>query len=445
MQTEHITTPFGRRAMTYAMLESQKAAGEIDDDASVNKWEIFRALAAGRRHFGVSDRALAILNALLTFYPKAELCGDDNLIVFPSNQQLSMRAHGMAEPTIRRHVASLVEAGLLIRRDSANGKRFARRGQTGEVDEAFGFSLAPLLARAEEILMIAADVEAERLALQRQRERLTICRRDVVKLIETALDEGAPGDWEAVYAQYRAIMAALPRNKTLNDIETALGELDFLRENILNVLETQFKAQKTSANPDHTERHKQNSNPDSKSELEPRLEEKRGEISGPNEDQEGVVPDGDVNLAKTELLAGNLQEREIPIERTPAPPERKSLDNLTGLKPFPLGMVLNACPQIIDYGPGGEIVSWRDMMAAAVVVRSMLGVSPSAYEEACGVLGPENAATVIACILERAGHINSAGGYIRDLTRRAERGEFSLGPMLMAQMRVNGISSRRAG
>ncbi|WP_267555199.1 MULTISPECIES: hypothetical protein [Rhizobium] len=28
-------------------------------------------------------------------------------------------------------------------------------------------------------------------------------------------------------------------------------------------------------------------------------------------------------------------------------------------------------------------------------------------------------------------------GYLRDLSRKAERGEFSLGPMLMALMRVN--------
>ena len=84
-------------------------------------------------------------------------------------------------------------------------------------------------------------------------------------------------------------------------------------------------------------------------------------------------------------------------------------------------------------------------MTAAVVVRSMLAVSPSAYEKACEVLGPENAATVIACIFERSGHINSAGGYLRDLTRRAERGEFALGPMLMALVRASAHPVTRAG
>jgi replication initiation protein RepC len=107
-------------------------------------------------------------------------------------------------------------------------------------------------------------------------------------------------------------------------------------------------------------------------------------------------------------------------------------------------MVLKACPAIADYGPGGGIGNWRDLMAAAVVVRSMLGVSPSAYQDACEIMGPENAATSIACILERANFITSAGGYLRDLTRRSERGEFSLGPMIMALLKAGGGAGLRS-
>jgi len=113
------------------------------------------------------------------------------------------------------------------------------------------------------------------------------------------------------------------------------------------------------------------------------------------------------------------------------------------MKAFPLSMVLKACPQITDYGPGGTISHWRELMGAAVVVRSMLGVSPSAYQEACEVMGPENAAVAVAAILERAGQINSAGGYLRNLTKRAAVGEFSLGPMIMSLLRANAEGSRR--
>ena len=62
----------------------------------------------------------------------------------------------------------------------------------------------------------------------------------------------------------------------------------------------------------------------------------------------------------------------------------------------------------------------------------MLGTSPSAWEEAQSVMGDVQAAIVVAAILQRGEAITSAGGYLRNLTRKAEAGEFSLGPMLMA-------------
>jgi len=415
--------------MTYAMLADQMTAAEIDEDACADKWKIYQALCEARPRLGITDRALAVLSALISFYPKSELAAGDSLIVFPSNAQLSRRANGMAEQTIRRHLAVLVSAGLLTRKDSANGKRFARRGRAGEIDEAFGFSLKPLLARAGEIARLAAEVEAERLHMRRMKERLTICRRDVLKLIETALEEGAAGDWLAAQDEYRAIFADYPRKPSLEMVTAALEAIEFLRENILNQLELQLKTTKSSGNAPENERHKQNSNPDSQLESELALEKRRGGNPDTLEQNEaGPAAPGMGQAGHAEKIR----------------PQGKSLAGV-GQKPFPLGMVLSACREISDYGPGGTISSWRDLMGAAVVVRSMLGVSPSAYEEACAVFGPESAATIIACILERAGHINSAGGYLRDLTSRAERGEFSLGPMLMAQIRANGPSERRAG
>ena len=501
MQLDYVTTPFGRRPLTYAMLKDQMASAEIEEGARADKWKLYRALCEARERLGVTDRALAILNALLSFYPKTELSAEDTMIVFPSNAQLSLRAHGMAEQTIRRHLASLIEAGLLTRRDSANGKRFVRRDREGQIYEAFGFSLAPLLARAEEIERLAAEVEAERLHLQRLKERLTICRRDVAKLIETAVEEGATGDWEAALAEYRAILADYPRKPSAQMVALTLDAMTFLRENVLNQLEMQLKTQNQSGNAHHNERHIQNSKPDSISELEPRFEKTQEQSRDEGDQDWTVVPEtvagmagraaetgdsdsaGDGQAQADRAPGGKLddgsaaenvrQRRQAariasapnanaaisaagegasaePAGRRAAPldrmaPERKSLDSIAGLKPFPLGMVLSACPEIVNYGPGGHVTSWRDLMSAAIVVRSMLGVSPSAYEEACGILGPENAATVIACILERAGHINSAGGYLRDLTRRAERGEFSLGPMLMAQMRGQVGMNARVG
>ncbi|RWX30841.1 plasmid replication protein RepC, partial [Rhizobium leguminosarum] len=309
-----------------------------------------------------------------------------------------------AGTTLRRNLAMLVEAGLIIRRDSPNGKRFARRNGEGGFGEAFGFSLAPLLARAHEIEAQAAQVMAAKLEWKRLRERLTLCRRDITKLIEIALEEKIAGEWIEMQKHFNLLTASLPRRPSAAEMESLLGDLEAFRELIVKTLELKSKTEKTDGNDSQNGRHIHNSNPHHSSELEPSFEPKQG--------------------AKPE-------EEPQPWREPP--------------KSFPLAMVLQACPEIVAYGPGGGIGNWRDLMAAAVVVRSTLGVSPSAYQLACDVMGPENAATVIACILERGGHINSAGGYLRDLTRRAERGEFSLGPMLMALMRANGPTARKTG
>ncbi|MGO8053163.1 plasmid replication protein RepC [Rhizobium leguminosarum] len=431
MEIGSVTTPFGRQSMTLGMLANQVMAGEIKPDQSVDKWKLFRALCEAKPLLGIGDRALAVLNALLSFYPKNELAEENGLIVFPSNIQLSLRTHGMAEQTVRRHLAALVEAGLLLRKDSPNGKRYVRRDRAGEVNEAFGFSLAPLLARAEEIEQLAAAVMAERLHVQRLRERITLCRRDIAKLIEAAVEEEIPGDWQGLYGEFRDLIEGLPRTPTAAQLELLLHELEALRTDILNRLEIRVKSAKQRGNANYIERHIQNSNPESNSELEPGFETKQGAMAEQDKGRE----------------AETLEEGRGEAAQSRQEESRQSggRNDGGGLKSFPLGLVLQACPEILAYGPDGVIRNWRDLMAAAVIVRSMLGVSPSAYEEAANVMGPENAATVMACILERGGHINSAGGYLRGLTRRSEKGEFAIGPMLMALLRANAPAGRKAG
>jgi replication initiation protein RepC len=104
-------------------------------------------------------------------------------------------------------------------------------------------------------------------------------------------------------------------------------------------------------------------------------------------------------------------------------------------------MVLSACPDMVDYAKGG-IANWRDFLATAAVVRPMLGISPSAWEEARTVMGGAEAA--VACLLQRSSTIQSAGGYLRELTRKAGEGEFSLGPILMAQINAKNREKRSA-
>ena len=401
MESGFATTPFGRRPMTLALVKANAASRQIPEGQVVEKWQVYRWLCEGKSIVGVGDRALAVLSGLLTFYPDDQISEENGLMVFPSNAQLSLRAHGMADSTLRRNLAELVSCGLIIRRDSANGKRFARKGQGGAVVEAFGFSLAPLLTRAAEFQQAADQVRADNRALKLMRERITLHRRDIHKLVEAAVEEDVPGDWGTIWRRFRAIVDAIPRRAGLAELEKIVSELVDVHNAVDKLLESFTNVRNPGGNESQNERQHSDSNTDSTLVFEPAFEKSRAEAE-PRSTQ-AAQPRG-----------------------------------------YPIGLVLRACPEIADYAASG-IGNWRELMITAAQVRGYLGVSPSAYEEACHVMGQEVAAIVIACILQRAQHINSAGGYLRVLTEKARAGAFSVGPMLMAALKANGATTRMTG
>ena len=68
----------------------------------------------------------------------------------------------------------------------------------------------------------------------------------------------------------------------------------------------------------------------------------------------------------------------------------------------------------------------------------MMGVSPSAWDEAIVEMGEVPAAVTLACMLERITEIRSPGGYLRSLSRKAAAGTFSPIPMVTALLNTSG-------
>ena len=438
MQTQP-TTPFGQRPLSLAMVASQAATENFAarpraSEIVVHKWRVFRALTEAKDPLGVTDRALSVLHALLSFHQETALTllaneskaaeadsSGPGIVVFPSNKELSIRAHGMAPATLRRHLACLVDAGLIIRRDSPNGKRFARRGQGGAIEDDFGYDLTPLVARAEEIENLAEEVRAENRAMALLREKITLTRRDIAKMIATGIEEGVPGDWEVFHLGYATLSGRYARNLLRADLGALAGELATLAAEIRKLLGNHVKAQNMSGNESQSERHIQNQITNI-FDLEPSLQQGRAEPSGLDDQKPEAPPATQPGI----LGAG-----------APKP------DKMPGtLRTYPLGMVLEACPDILDFASGG-ISSWRDLATTAAVVRKGIGVSSDAWAQALEVLGEHDTAIVIAAILQRGEDIKSAGGYLRVLTAKARAGEFSLGPVLMALLRGKAAKAAR--
>jgi replication initiation protein RepC len=365
----------------------------------VNKWELLRELSKAQAAFGVSERDLTVLQGLLSFFPDDALGGNTEMVVFPSNKAICERLNGMACSTMRRHIARLVDAGLLMRRDSPNGKRYVRKH--GEERVAFGFDLSPLYCRSEEVARAAEAVREAEDRVRRLREVVSLMRRDLAALAEFG-EEIQPGLglWDQLRDKAILTARALRRKLTLDELSSYRADLEVLLDHARNVVDGP-ETEKMNTNDASFERHHHNSNKEP-IDLEPALE-KGGAAAG--------APD-----VETDTPVADMEEADT--RRVPR---------------IPLHLVIAGCPSLKTFYQG-DIRHWHQLFDAACHVRPAMGISASAWEEAQRFMGPEQASIVVVAMLERFADIRSPGGYLRALTSKAAAGEFSCGPMVMALM-----------
>ena len=365
----------------------------------VNKWELLRELSKAQAAFGVTERDLTVLQGLLSFFPDDALGGNAEMVVFPSNKTVCERLNGMPCSTMRRHLSRLVEAGLLMRRDSPNGKRYVRKH--GDERVTFGFDLCPLYCRAEEIARAAEAVREAEDRVRRLREVVSLMRRDLAALAEFG-EEMQPrlGFWDQLRDTAALTARALRRKLSLEDLSAFRANLETLLDQARNLIDGP-EAEDMNTNDARFERHHHNSNKDS-IDLEPALE--KGEAAADAPDAETGQIEADVEEPDT---------RRVPK--------------------IPLHLVIAGCPSLKTFYQG-DIRHWHQLFDAACQVRPAMGISASAWEEAQRCMGPEQASIVVVAMLERFAEIKSPGGYLRALTSKAAAGEFSCGPMVMALM-----------
>jgi replication initiation protein RepC len=79
-------------------------------------------------------------------------------------------------------------------KDGPNGERYGRRHEkTGHIIKAYGFDLSSIEIRHGEFVRLAEEGRAERAAMGRLRRRLTIARKAIIQILETAQEYGFAG------------------------------------------------------------------------------------------------------------------------------------------------------------------------------------------------------------------------------------------------------------
>lgn len=219
--------------------------------------------------------------------------------------------------------------------------------------------------------------------------------------------------FDGFQTRYNAIANSLGRNSKAAELKEIAGFLASLRAEVTNYLENIEKSEKSGGNDCQNERLIKNSESES--------------ISERQDLREAVtVAPASTAIAQPTYVA--------PISAKPVPPSPKAVLHKQFFVPD-IVLVLKACPDISLYAPGGAITGWRDLEVATSVIKTMFNVSQSAYQEALTTFGRQGTAAILACLLQKADQISSLGGYLRNLTRKAQEGCFDMQTMLLAQLR----------
>jgi replication initiation protein RepC len=190
---------------------SHKTTGQ--GSTAQSKWQLLKTIEDIREPLGLKGTSISLIRAMISFLRVDHVDGvrDDGHICFASNASLAKRAH-VSIQTVERHIAKLVSLGLLTRRSSGNGKRWARRDRQGSVVLATGLSLLPLAERYPEFLRMAHDYQDLKNELGQLRD---MCSAALAKLKAQL----SPANWnEALFSKARNLLRRQPDKQALGDL-----------------------------------------------------------------------------------------------------------------------------------------------------------------------------------------------------------------------------------
>lgn len=334
---------------------------------TADKNDLYEAARLAMRALRLPTAARFVLEHLVGAYGGKLIAG--RMMVWPSNRFLEERTD-ISERTIRSAVSRLLRLGVIAAHDSPNGKRYSRKDARGEVVEAYGFDLSPLLNRLSEFTdIVTEDKERERLRLA-DHDAMTIARRSAQEALRT-LSEQFP-DIHAGDLVKRALelVRVTPRRSSKGSTAEPLAAWEQLR--------IEAEARYYAACGGNNSRHKDNNK---------------------------YAPENPCNNGYEDVG------------------EAKPRANLRDLAA--------ACPDAMEFL--GEIRSDGELIAAAGRWRGQLGVSPSAWEEARREIGPLPTAATLILVMQiqarpaaGAEQIRNFGGYFRAMVRLMKEGRTTL-------------------
>ncbi|MAE50921.1 MAG: hypothetical protein CMH27_03845 [Micavibrio sp.] len=328
----------------------------------------------------------------------------------------------ISERQVRNREKALHALGALSWQDSGNFKRYGMRDrETREIQYAFGVDLSPLASLMPVLEAKVAAKQAAKAKWNETKRKISAYRARIRALIAEAghYDELDEMLLHITY-EYEKISFSIRTYHAQSDLDDLLGEHKALYEAMYQALEGVAQAEDkssfscdTSATDETDFPHIQCTNFQTSNKLD---YSNRSGISL----QEGVAGSTETNNKHT--ACGDIAKEQ----------EAESNKIAETISKITWKQVLNACSdRFKERIPLHERpLSWQDLTDAAHGLLPTLGIHKSAWWEACSTLGRTGATICIMIIDQKmqdsSNPIRSPGGYLREMTVRAQKGELNL-------------------
>lgn len=351
-------------------------------------------------------------------------------VVFGSNEFLADETN-RSVPTTKRLLSELIAFGLICPRDSANGRRWGRRDEHGQLVEAYGFSLSPCAARFPEF----AEAAERRIADRKERGRLKATITREKKRIAAAAAKAEAG-WE-LFQSWLAEVAAIISQR-------ARANLKRLRDLAARMTELRVEAEaaaELSCGPDPRAGWRAGDAPREEP-AEPAPRQAASEVrSQYKSTPEGL--DSDTPITATQHLpslwdsCGSRSKEEWSRVGTIGPnPELVAEADLEkhGVTP---GMVLSLVtqPRLSDLG---QDPSWSLVHAEATQLAEDRRLDRRLTAQLAEIVGRQAAAVAIITTARKADRweVRNEGGYLRRMLEIARSGELRMGRTVWGLIRA---------
>ena len=420
----------------------------------VSRWDLLRLVKEAGPRLGWTDQLVLHLERLIGWTRERDWEADSRPVVWLSVERMA-RESQRSESQVRRLERGLMRLGALSFKDSANRVRDGYRDRDGRIVDAWGLDLSPLAAQVGRLTVEAAARREEEARIAGLGRELRAARGDVSAVLGSLADEGRLSEAEAGQLRLRAdrIGRRPPVGEPRESLAGRLGELRAMRRR-LGVLVADDGGDEPADMPfarsgdirtdmtggvvinDRPARHRRasylNTTKNQVEDLpvaEPSAPAAKGvapsAAAGPPPVRPPPVPVRRGGMGPAGTAASDPVPPPDPRPEGAGGPPRRASERLK------LRSVLRVMPRHIAGfllpDPAGR-TDWHDVVRAVERAVPGLGISASAWREACETLGSDEAALAVIVTAAKfdAGTVWRPGGYLRELTRRGDDGKLDL-------------------